>query len=245
MHPSLAHLAHRPWPLPDRPWAWRMQWRELGFLHLRVATKDMEPLLPPGLELDTFDGTAWVSVVPFRMADVRWRDTPALPGFSSFPELNVRTYVRRADRPGVLFFSLDATNLPFVLGARLLHGIPYVWSRIRLEASGRGFAMSSRRREGTPAAFDARVEPLGEARAAEPGSFAHWVAERYCLYSRHRGRLWRTEVHHAPWELREACFEVRSNDLLAVAGIRPLDATPVAHHSAGTEVVAFAPEAVG
>lgn len=245
MHPSLVQLAHRPWPLPDKPWSWRMEWRQLGFLHHRVSREHLQSLLPRGLELETFDGTAWISIVPFRMADVRWRDTPAVPGFSAFPELNVRTYVRHRDRPGVFFFSLDATNLPFVLGARVLHGIPYVWSRIELSRKDGVFTMESRRREGPPASFQASFAPEGDAFEASPGSFDHWVAERYCLYAHHRGRLWRTEVHHAPWMLHKARFEVRTNDLARAAGIEVLDAQPVAHFSEGTQVVAYAPEAVG
>lgn len=222
-----------------------MEWRDLGFLHHRVAVEALRPRLPRGLELETFDGSAWISVVPFRMADVRPRNAPRKLGFSGFAELNVRTYVRHGDKPGVLFFSLDATNLPFVLGARLIHGIPYVWSRIRVSRHGEGFDLTSRRREGPSAGFDASVRPRGELFEAVPGTFEHWVAERYCLYAHHRGLLWRTDVHHAPWALREARFEVRENGLLRAAGIEILDADPVAHWSAGTEVVAFPPERVG
>lgn len=222
-----------------------MAWRDLGFLHHRVAVGALGPLLPPGLELETFDGTAWISIVPFRMADVRPRNAPAVLGFSGFAELNVRTYVRHGERPGVFFFSLDATSLPFVLGARVLHGIPYVWSRIQVSRQGEGFAMVSRRREGVPAGFEASVISTGEAFEAVSGSFEHWVAERYCLYAHHRGRLWRTEVHHAPWSLREARFEVRGESLLRAAGIEILESAAVAHFSSGTEVIAYPPVRVG
>ena len=222
-----------------------MEWKDLGFLHHRVAFQVLQAMLPPDLELETYDGTAWVSIVPFRMAGVRWRNTPAVPGFSGFPELNVRTHVRHRDKPGVFFFSLDATNLPFVLGARTLHGIPYLWSDIELSQRQDGFTMGSRRREGPPAAFHASFAPEGDAFEAAPGTFEHWVTERYCLYAHHRGRLWRTEVHHAPWALRRARFEVHTNDLLRSAGIEVLEAAPVAHFSAGTEVVAYTPQAVG
>jgi len=240
----LASIDHRPWPLPTEPWTWRLEWRELGFLHHRIDVAELRSLVPAELELDTFDGSAWVAIVPFRMRDVRYRNTPALPLLSTFPELNVRTYVRFQGKPGVWFFSLDATNLPFVLGARALHGIPYVWSSIRLEARGDGFSMDSRRRDGQ-ADFAARYHPTGPEFRADPGSFAHWATERYCLYATHRGRLRRIEVHHAPWPLREAAFEVGENGLLRAAGLRVRDTPPVGHCSRGVEVVSYGAKVVG
>lgn len=106
--PVLAEVAHRPWPLPAGPWAMAMVWHDLLFAHWPLPAEVLRRALPRGLELDTYEGRAWLGVIPFRMGGVRPRGVPALPGLSAFPELNVRTYVRAGEKPGVWFFSLDA-----------------------------------------------------------------------------------------------------------------------------------------
>src|SRR5437867_5100192 len=121
----LNQTSHRPWPLPSRPWVTTMRWHDLLFLHWPVRPEIIRPLIPNGLELDTFDGAAWIGVVPFRMTGVRLRWLPPLPGISAFPELNVRTYVRVRDRPGVYFFSLDAGSRTAVAMARAWFHLPY------------------------------------------------------------------------------------------------------------------------
>jgi uncharacterized protein len=116
MHESLRYLDHRPWPLPTTPWAWRQSWLDLAFIHYRVATSALRTIVPAGLTVQEFDGSAWVGLVPFRMAGVMRRGLPDIPGFSMFPKLNLRTYVERDGKPGVWFFSLDAASWPIVLG---------------------------------------------------------------------------------------------------------------------------------
>src|SRR5690349_6710130 len=130
MHPSLRKLDHRPWPVPSRPWIMAQNWHELLFAHWRVPVEAVRPLVPQGLEIDLFAGDAWLSVVPFRMSGVRLRGTPALPWLSSFPELNVRTYVCAEGRPGVWFFSLDAASRLAVGVARAWFHLPYFNARM-------------------------------------------------------------------------------------------------------------------
>ena len=105
----LQDTAHRPWPMPQGPWVMTQSWNDLLFAHWAVPPSLIAAKLPPGLELDLFDGRAWIAVVPFWMSNVTPRGVPPLPGLSTFPELNVRTYVTvGGKRPGVFFFSLDA-----------------------------------------------------------------------------------------------------------------------------------------
>ena len=137
MHPSLRHTAHRPWPLPQAPWIWRQAWLDLGFLHFRMRPADLADRIPAGLRLETFDNSAWISVVPFRMADVMRRPLPSFPPFSSFPELNLRTYVTDGRKPGVWFFSLDADCRPVVWGGRHVYQLPYHLARMRFGADWR------------------------------------------------------------------------------------------------------------
>src|SRR6478736_184531 len=113
----LRQTAHRPWSLPDGPWTMTQTWHDLLFAHWRIRLDVMRPLVPRELEIDTFDGSAWIGVVPFRMSAVRMRGLPPVPGASAFPELNVRTYVRYGGRAGVWFFSLDAESALAVFAA--------------------------------------------------------------------------------------------------------------------------------
>src|SRR5262249_15400018 len=120
-----ADVAHRPWPLPGGPWVLTQTWNDLLFAHWRVAKDRLAALVPPALELDLFDGQAWIGIVPFQMTNVAPRGVPALPWVSEFAELNVRTYVRVRDAPGVYFFSLDAASAVAVKVARTLFHLPY------------------------------------------------------------------------------------------------------------------------
>src|SRR5262245_6941147 len=121
----LDQVAHRPWTMPDRPWVMTQTWNDLLFAHWSVDAAQLRALIPPSFELDLFDGEAWLGIVPFEMTNVSPRGVPSLPWVSEFPELNVRTYVRVDDRPGVYFFSLDAGNALAVQTARMLLNLPY------------------------------------------------------------------------------------------------------------------------
>jgi uncharacterized protein YqjF (DUF2071 family) len=160
-------------------------WHDLLFAHWPLAPEILRPLVPPALALDTFNGQAWLGVVPFRMTGIRLRATPAIPWFSAFPELNVRTYVTHGGKPGVWFFSLDATNSAAVAAARLWFHLPYFRAEMNLAPKqGWIFYHSRRTHRGSPGAeLKARYRPTGRASAAEPGTLDHWLTERYCLYS--------------------------------------------------------------
>src|SRR5690349_18551619 len=131
-----------------------MRWRDLLFAHWPVPVEAVRPLVPAGLEIDTFDGQAWVGVVPFRMEGVAPRFLPSVPGPSAFPELNVRTYVRRGRRAGVWFFSLDAASRVAVEGARLGFHLPYYRAAMSVATDGGWTTYRSERldRRGPPAA---------------------------------------------------------------------------------------------
>jgi uncharacterized protein YqjF (DUF2071 family) len=244
MHPALRELKHRPWPFPDSDWTWRQSWRDLAFIHYRVPKEVLRKLVPSELTLQEFDGSAWVGLVPFRMAGVMKRPWPDLPGFSEFPELNLRTYVEVGGKPGVWFFSLDAASWPVVWGGRNLYGLPYFLAKMRQEHVDGGWNYSSRRNSGG-ARFVARYRPVGDVFFAERGTFEHWAAERYCLYSGGSGRgLRRVEVHHAPWPLQRAEVTIETCEVLAAAGITPRGGAPVCHYSSGVDVVSFGVETI-
>ena len=245
MHPALAFTAHRPWPLPLKWWTWRQSWLDLAFIHYRIAPEKLRPLLPARLRLQKFDGSAWVGLVPFRMARVGPRLLPEFAVLPDFPELNLRTYVEFDGKPGVWFFSLDADCRPAVFGGRHLYALPYFSADMRQERHGDGFRFSSMRRaDGIRFAGDYR--PHGAIHFAQPGTFEHWATERYCLYAHSpRSGLTRVDVHHAPWPLQAAAVEIAACGILSAAGISPDDDPPRCHFSPGVDVVSFDKERLG
>jgi uncharacterized protein len=202
----------------------KQTWHDLLFAHWPVSTAVMRSLVPPQLTLDTFDGQCWVGVVPFHMSGIRTRGLPPLPGLSRFPELNVRTYVTHGGKSGVYFFSLDAANLPAVWAARAFYHLPYFYAEMSSREIGGGIQYASRRRLGL-AEFRGRYCPTAEVRLREHGSLEHWLTERYCLYTTHRGRVLRSEIHHQQWPLQDAAAEFETNTVAAATGIE-LPASP-------------------
>src|SRR5689334_7491856 len=141
----LSDTEHRTWPLPRGPWIMRQTWHELLFAHWPLDPTILAARMPPGLALDTFDGRAYLGVIPFRMSDVAPRAVPAIPWLSAFAEMNVRTYVIRDGIPGVWFFSLDAANPVAVALARALFFLPYITARMRRARDGDAIHYTSRR----------------------------------------------------------------------------------------------------
>jgi uncharacterized protein YqjF (DUF2071 family) len=244
----LKHTGHRPWQLPHGPWIMKQEWHDLLFAHWAVPVNVLRPLIPQTLEIDTFGGRAWLGVVPFRMSGVRMRGTPALPGFSRFPELNVRTYVVRDGKPGVWFFSLDAANAVAVWGARTLFHLPYFLAAMSCSEDAGWIGYESRRKDGrgSVASLRARYRATGEIFHAQAGSIEHFLAERYCLYTAdEKGRVIRCEIHHLPWRLQLAEAALQENTMAAAAGITIPDLKPeLLHFSRHQEVVVWAPQVV-
>jgi uncharacterized protein YqjF (DUF2071 family) len=239
---TIAGTTHRPWPLPARQWSMTMRWHDLLFIHWPLDPGILRPLIPPFLELDVYDAKAWLGVVPFRMTGVRPRFAPPLPCFSSFAEINVRTYVTAAGKRGVWFFSLDAANRPAVWAARRFFHLPYYFARISSEhVDGRIVYQSARKCAiRSDAQFVVTYSPTGEAYRTTPGSIDHWLTERYCLYATDQeGCLYRGEIHHDPWPLQPAAAEIRVNTMAAPLGIELPDVNPLLHFAHRLDVVAW------
>ncbi|MGH9650386.1 MAG: YqjF family protein [Terriglobales bacterium] len=244
MQPSLEATAHRPWPLPAGPWTIEFTWHDLLFLHWPLPAAALRGLVPESLDLDLYDGQAWVGVIPFFMSGIRLRGLPSVPGTSALAEVNVRTYVRFRGQPGVYFFSLDAASLLAVHTARTWYHLPYFHARMSVEREGDGVRYSSERRERPrPAEFRARYRPTSEVRASLPGSLEHWLTERYCLFTTDsRGGVLRADIHHVPWPLQNAEVELERQTLTQAAGIPLPQTRPLAHFSRRLEVYVWRPE---
>lgn len=204
----------------------------------------MQSLLPYGLTVQTWDGDAWLGLVPFRMEGVRFHRVPAIPGLSAFPETNVRTYVEDASgRPGVWFFSLDASNFAAVFYATRRYGLPYVLAKMRAwRLANRVHYRSARIDSEGKCEVDAKI--TGEPKPAEPGTLEFWLVERYLLYTRHKGRLMTAQVHHTPYLLQGITGLSSRTNLMNFRGIFDQAGTPWDHacFSPGVDVEVFPPE---
>ena len=224
----------------------RQTWNTLLFAHWPVPPAVLADRVPSELSLDTFDGDAWIAVTPFVLSDLRARATPALPSVSVFPEINVRTYVRRDGKGGVFFFSLDAGSTLAVQAARVLYGLPYHRADFAVTHDGPRTRYGCRRRGSDPVArLEAEYEPSGPAAAAPLGSLAAWLTERYCLYTvDSRRRIHRTEIHHAPWPLQPATATIRVNTMAAASNLPLPDRAPLLHFAQRLDVWVWLPARV-
>ncbi|MFO0946488.1 MAG: DUF2071 domain-containing protein [Planctomycetota bacterium] len=217
-------------------------WHDLCFLHWPMPAQQLRNLVPRSLELDTFDGTGWVGLVPFRMTGIRLHWAPEIPGTSSFVEMNVRTYVRAGNRPGVYFFSLDANHPLAVEAARLSYHLPYYHARLTCEPEGEAIHYQNERtdRRSPPARFVADYAPTSDRFMARRGTLEHWLTERYCLYVLdRRRRVRRGEIHHQPWPLQTGKVDLRENIMGISHGIRLPDIAPLVHFARRLDVVVW------
>jgi uncharacterized protein YqjF (DUF2071 family) len=217
-------------------------WHDLLFAHWPVDPALLRALVPAPFEIDAFDRRAWIGIVPFSMTNVAPRGVPSLPWVSTFPELNVRTYVRVGDRPGIYFFSLDAGNAVAANVARILLNLPYYTATMSASPMGDGITYRSLRRSNAAARFDAAYRPVGPSFVAAPGTLEHFLTERYCLYQHDRsGQPYRLEIHHPAWQLRLAQAEIVTNTMAAVNGLR-IEGTPtLLHFVRRQDMIAWAP----
>ncbi|HWL36799.1 MAG TPA: DUF2071 domain-containing protein [Frankiaceae bacterium] len=214
------------------------RWEQLTFLHWPYDPAEVQALLPDGLTVETYEGRAWVGLVPFHMT-VRAPGIPPLPWLSRFPETNVRTYVTGPGGvTGVWFFSLDASRLPAVLGGRALN-IRYCWSRMRLGRCGDVVRYVSTRRWPGPrkARNVTEVEAGAPYAPGELTDFDHWLTARFRLWTVIAGRPVRMQAHHPPWQLRRATVKALDTGLLTAAGLTQPTAQPITHFADGTEVL--------
>ena len=230
----------------DGPRLLEMRWRDGLFAHWPVDPATIEPTLPERLEVATYDGQAWLGVVPFVMEDIRPRGSPV--GLT-FPELNLRTYVEHDGAKGVYFYNLDADDRLGVRVARSLFRLPYYRAEMHVRRGPwpgdpesdpeEAITFTSRRdHEGVPPArFDATYRPAGEAFEPEPGSLEAFLVENYRFYTQ-GNRLYRGDIEHDPWTLRPAEAEIRSNTLFAASSFDRPAGEPRLHYAEPLDVTA-------
>jgi uncharacterized protein YqjF (DUF2071 family) len=220
-----------------------MTWANLAFLHWPMPADALRAKLPPGLELDTHEATAWLGITPFEMRHVRVTGGPRFPTAVDFPELNVRTYVTHNGRAGVFFFSLDAASLLAVIGARAATGLPYFHARMTSRPVGQGIEYASDRRaaRAPKASLRVRYAPAGDVFTSTPGSLEHFLTERYALFVKRGSKIHRLDIEHVPWPLQNGFAEVSMNSMAQAAGLTLPDEKPHVLFCRQLQVVAHWP----
>ena len=240
----LTDTAHRPWPLPDAPWAMRQSWNDLLFAHWRVDAAALRHSVPPPLELETFGGSAWVGVVPFEIRNLGVRNLPGLPTATDFLELNERTYVRYNGKRGVYFFTLDASSIIASTAARIGFALPYHHAQMDMRREGEWIRYNSVR-DGRSATrnlgFDGSYRASGPVFTPQPGTLEHFLTERYALFTVAGSVVTRVDIHHAPWALQTAECALNNVSIIQTAGIAIPSGAPLCHFAAAQHVINWAP----
>ena len=230
---------------PDGQPVLRMRWHDLLFAHWPIEADVLRPLIPAALKVDTFDGSAWIGLVPFRMSQVGPVGGPTPPILGRFGEVNLRTYVRHGGRSGIWFFSLDAASVLTVIGARTWFHLPYRLAAVscRVGADGSVAYRSRRAFAGSGGArLSAAYRPTGPIEAAPAGSINAFLTDRPSLFAAdRRGRVYRADVHHERWPLQPAEAEIREESLIAAAGLTRPGGEPVLSFAKRLDVVASWP----
>lgn len=230
----LGAIDHRPWEMPAGQWTYYQEWNRSLFLHWKVPADVLRPLVPAQLELDVYNGETWVSLVAFTMEQIRPRKLPAFHFIFNFDEVNLRTYVRTGDRPGVYFLNIEAGKSLSVFIARSLSGLPYERASIlrKYEPIQRYTATNFKRGFHLDASFT-----IGEKKSIKSG-LDNFLTEKYCLYLEQKDKLFRYDIHHKPWNVHSVKFIDLQVDYKIGEYVWP-EKPDLVHYSAGVEVVAW------
>lgn len=222
-------------------------WKDLLFVHYKIPAARMQPLIPKELELDTYEGDAWLGITPFKMRNVRFRGLPPVPTAWNFLELNVRTYVKVNGKSGVYFFSLDSSSSLSVIGARLGVFLHYFASVMSVREDNGVFHFKSHRKGGfeKPVVLDIKYKPVSEPAENQPGTLESWLTERYCLFQPTvRGRALRIDIHHTPWILQQAEADILENNMTEPFGLILPERPPLLHFSKILKTLIWSPRSV-
>ncbi|WP_147803243.1 YqjF family protein [Alkalicoccus halolimnae] len=217
--------------IKNKYWLARQTWEDLLFLHWTVDPEILKPFIPAPLELDTFDGKAWVGVVSYSATHNEARKMRSIFSMKPFLELNVRTYVTYKGDSGVFFITLDADSLLAVRGARLIAGLPYFYADMTLNKNDRILYKSMRTHKNEPrAGFQCAYEPVSKPFFSEPGTLEYFLTERYSLWKSRNGKAIKGPIDHEPWDLQSASAEIYKNELLDFLPADSLGEGPIAHY---------------
>ena len=204
---------HIPFSMPKRRWSLRQNWINLTFMHWKVDPQNIIKYIPEDLELDLFEGRAYVGTIPFIMENVRPHYSPYLPGISTFPEFNIRTYVKKNGKPGVLFLTLDAQSHVTCKFANWAYGLPYAYSKSKVKKTEKNGYYWHSKRKSNGIELRGKSFATGGLRYAEKDTIEEFLFERYCLYVSHKGETKIAHTQHLPWHFQDGRAEIEINTL--------------------------------
>ena len=201
------------------------KWENLVYLHWAYEPEVVQSLLPNGVVVDTFDGAAYVGLIPFQMRGLGLPHLPAIPYLGTFPEVNVRTYVIRNGVPGVWFFSLDINRIAPTLMARTAYSLPYCFGKVSHEVRGEKSpeyvkTLVHRRWPASTSSATTHIEVEVGERNETPSERDIFLSARWGLYSAtRRGNVRYAAVEHEPWQLFSATATRVDDTLITAAGL--------------------------
>ncbi|EEI90419.1 hypothetical protein HMPREF0765_4006 [Sphingobacterium spiritivorum ATCC 33300] len=231
----LTDIGHRPWNMPASKWQYYQEWNDALFLHFEIDYTHLRKLVPAHLHIDSFDGKYYISLVAFKMQNIRPRNLPAVGFISDFYEINVRTYIDNDQKKGVYFIHIEAEKALSAFVARTLSGLPY-------EKSGIARKTDQYTNDNIKKNFNLHSDFSILDKVSEKSQLDLWLTERYCLYLERKSQLWRYDIHHKEWEIHN----VHMNNLLVdynFGGIKLSPSTMIkVHYSPGVKVVSWKAE---
>lgn len=222
----------------SKTWLAKQKWDDLLFIHFPIAESELRPFVPDELEIDTFEGQAWIGIVPFLGSENQARKFGRVFSTEDFLELNVRTYVKHKGVEAVHFFTMDASSPLVVKTARSMIGLPYYNAEMEIKNKKGSILYESKRKHDGKAndGFSCSYEPQSEPFQAEPGTLTHWLTERYALLKTKNGKVMKGPIFHEPWELQEAKVTIHQNELIDFLPDHVKEAEPLVHYSKTKEV---------
>ncbi|WP_226581701.1 YqjF family protein [Halobacillus litoralis] len=222
-------------------WIMHQDWEDLVFMHWPIPAKALRPFIPRALEIDEYDNTAWIAIVPFRMRNIRFRGLPPIPFNNELLELNVRTYVTYKGVPGVYFITLDANHPLGVFLARKAFGLPYVHAKMRMKQSDSHIHFTSCRTHNgyPPAHFHAGFQTISDPMHARPGSLLYWLTERYALWVVRGSSVYKGPILHSHWRLQKTEADISVNHLVDFLPPSIFKEEPITYYSKSLQTRIF------
>lgn len=231
MHMEFPEVEHRPFPHSNVPWFMTQQWNNMAMFHWPIDTALLEKQIPEQLKIDTFDGVGWLSFAVFQVTHSRIRGFPKVPYFSTFIQINVRTYVTYNGVSGVYFFSLDANKWPIVFGAKVAMKLPYKLAQMTMKNEQTDMYFNSSRKKtgsGSPA-FTCQYRPTSESFYPGANSLDYWLLERYCLWTTKGKSVFRSDIHHDRWKVTQAKATIHENSIATFLPQSSFQTEPLLH----------------
>ena len=235
----ISQTGHRLRPLPKMPWLMALNEEHVLFMHWPLPVEQLRPLVPPKMEIDTYNGQAWLSLIPFRMGNLHLRDLPPVPGTSTVIQVGLRTYIHVNHEPAIYYLTLYADNLLYMWIARHLFQLPYHKAQMKFNQNDAGFHFECHD-PASGAEFVGSYRPFGHSSPAKPGSLEYFLLERYTLFAQSpEGGLYRGEVHHLPWPVQSVEVKIERNTIPNTVGITLPQTDPLLHFSPGVHDIAW------